>query len=92
MSSRKSSYGITSQGRPKRARSLPSTSTAKVVPPETVTQPSSTFDTEALTATMTAAVTSAVQAAMKLPDLPIDTPAAEESAPTASSISVERSY
>ena len=44
---------------------------------------------EALTATITEAVTSAVQAAMKSPDLPIDTPAADKSAATASPISVE---
>ena len=89
MSSRKRSSGSTSRGRPKRARSLPSTSTATVVPSETATQPSSTFDMEALTATITAAVTSAVQAALKSPDLPADTPAADESAATASPILVE---
>ena len=90
MSSRKRSSGSTSRGRPKRARSLPSTSTASVVPPETATQPSSALDMEAFTGTITAAVTSAVQAAMKSNDLPIATPAADESTATlASPISVD---
>ena len=53
--------------RPKRARSIPSASTATVVPPETTTQMDTSIDMEALTATITAAVTSAVQAAMKTP-------------------------
>ena len=89
MSSLKRPSGSTSRGRPKRARSLPSTSTARVVPPDAATQPSSTFDMEALTATITAPVTSAVQTAMKSPELPIETPVAAESTTTASPISVE---
>lgn len=60
-----------------------------VVPPETATQPSSNIYMEALPATITAAVTSAVQAVMKSPTLSTDTPAADESAATASPISVE---
>ena len=44
MSSRKRPSGSTSRGRSKRARLLPFTSTARVVPPDAATQPSSTFD------------------------------------------------
>ena len=89
MSSRKRSSGSTSRGRPKRARSLPSASTATVVPPATATKPCSNVDMEALTTTITAAVTSAVQAAMKTPDRPTDPPAADESASTTAPVSVE---
>ena len=70
MSSRKRPSASASRGRPKRARGIPSASTATVVPPATA----STVDLEALTSTITAAVTSAVQAALKTPNLPQDKP------------------
>ena len=74
--------GSTSRGRPKRARTMPSASTATTVPLVSATEPSKNIDLGALAATLTAAVTSAVQAAMQSPHVPAGKSHASESTST----------